>query len=126
MSAPGGERRGFIAYPRAWREFCREHLEPAQRALADDLAEAAGWEAATVRLHQLGVEVQLDVGEALVSTRALEKTSGLSRDQVRRALDRFEALGLIGRRPAFEAAPSTASGAAPSPAPRAAPPPTVV
>jgi hypothetical protein len=124
----GGERRGFVAFPRAWREFAREHLTPAQRALLDDLAEAACWEPSTVRVHRLGFETRLDVGEVLVSSRDLEKSSGLDRDQVRRALDRCEALGLISRRPAApcEPTPQVVPGSAPQPAPRPAPPPTVV
>lgn len=115
------ERRGWTAVPDAMRDAARAELELAQRALLVELAAECNWGPGTATVD--GVQVELDRGEVLLSTRGFAERQGASRDQVRRFLDRVEALGWISRRPA---APRAAPPHAPPAAPRAAPPPTVV
>jgi hypothetical protein len=116
------DRGGFLALPHEMRAEARRELEPVQRWLAVELAGEANWETGrTARVD--GVAVALDAGEVLLSTRGFADRHGVSRDVVRRFLDRIEALGWIERCPA---APSPAPHPAPRAAPRAAPPPTLV
>jgi hypothetical protein len=109
----------YLALPLSMLREMREHLTGPQQLAFIALLEEANYKPGTVVVR--GQRIALDVGETLLAQRGFAERHGIKRGQVRRLLERLEALGWIRLRPAVPG-PQTGPGTGPAPGP----PPTIL